>query len=154
MSLSAQCPFLWVAADAQHHIVPFLACCHRGLLAFAFTPTVSCRKNEAVKKHALIPTDVCTLHHHTYRLPVSHDCILKTIRAKCDLLQHRCVSHSVIPHLSLSSSTPASAHNLHLHSFCLLLLLLPPVQLFSLCGLFCPLLSSSKHSAVWFLLLF
>lgn len=76
-------------------------------------PTVPCGENRAVNKHIHIHTDVCTLHHHTYRLTVSHDCLLQTMSAKCDLLQHPCVLHyhSVIPHLSLSSSTPASLHS-------------------------------------------
>lgn len=109
MSASVQCLFLWFIAAAQHHIVPFLGCCH-AFLAFPFMPTVPCGENRAVNKHIHIHTDVCTLHHHTYRLTVSHDCLLQTMSAKCDLLQHPCVLHyhSVIPHLSLSSSTPAS----------------------------------------------
>lgn len=112
MSASVQCLFLWFIAAAQHHIVPFLGCCH-AFLAFPFMPTVPCGENRAVNKHIHIHTDVCTLHHHTYRLTVSHDCLLQTMSAKCDLLQHPCVLHyhSVIPHLSLSSSTPASLHS-------------------------------------------
>lgn len=116
MSASVRRLFLRFIAAAQHHIVPFLACCH-AFLAFSFMPTVPCGESRAVSKHIHIHTDVYTLHHHTYRLTVSHDCLLQTMRAKCDLLQHPCVSHhhSVIPHLSLSSSTPASPHNPHLH---------------------------------------
>lgn len=68
-------------------------------------------------------------------------CLVQTIRAKSDLLQRLAASHypSVIPHLPIFSSTPASP--LH-HSFVLHSLLI---------CLYSPLICSS--SCFWFLIL-
>lgn len=119
-------------------------------------PTVPCDENGAVSTHNThAHTDVYTLHHHTYRLTVSHDCLLQTIRAKCDLLQHLSVSHcgSVIPHLSLSSSTPASLHTSRFHCSCIVLFF--SLQLISLFALFfAALFSSCLSSPSFFLLTF
>lgn len=97
---------------------------------------VPCNEHSTLSTDTHIHTDVYTLHYHTYRLTVSHDCLLQTIRARCDLLQHLCVSHylSVIPHLSPSSSTPASPHSPCFHCSCLVQL--PSPQLISLFALF------------------
>lgn len=92
---------------------------------YSLTPTIPCGERGAVSTHTHTHTHTFTqmFTHYTIThtdFTVSHDCLLQTIRAKSDLLQHLCVSHylSVIPHLCLSSSTPAAPR---FHCSCLVL---------------------------------
>lgn len=105
-------------ADVQHQTVPSLACWRHGFLAFPLCTTSRLLFLVVMRK------DTHTHTHYTITHDVSHYCLLQTIRVTGDLLQRLWLSHdlSVIPHLSLFSSTPASPHTPRLHWSCFVLL--------------------------------
>lgn len=103
---------LWFTVDAQQHIVVSLHVGH-GFLPFLSSRLLFLVVGTELSAQTHIHTHLYTLHHHIYRLSVSHDCLLQTIRAKCDLLQHLTLSLCNPSSLPLLIYTCFSLHSLH-----------------------------------------